>query len=115
MVLDNVSDGARLIIEGASALDTKILRHGDLYAFDIIAIPERFEKGIGESEVRHVLNRPLSQVMVDAEDRRLGKTAQQDAVELQSRGQVGPERLFDDDAGASSTTGLCELFHDRAE
>ena len=34
MVLDDVADGARLIVESASALDPEVFRHGDLHALD---------------------------------------------------------------------------------
>src|SRR5215510_12877195 len=84
MILHDVANGSRLIVEGPSALDADILSHRNLHVFDIVAIPKRLEKRVCESEVQQVLNRPLSEVMIDSEDRRLGKRLQQNAVELLS-------------------------------
>src|SRR5579872_5781479 len=41
MILDDVADGARLFIKLAPSLNAKCLRHRDLYAFDVIAVPDR--------------------------------------------------------------------------
>src|SRR5882672_2229722 len=66
MILDHVADGARLVIERAPALDPKIFGHGDLYALDMVSIPEGFEERIREPKKEHVVHWPLAQVMVDA-------------------------------------------------
>ena len=68
MILDDVADRARLVVEGASALDAEIFRHGDLHALHLVAVPERLQKRVGEAEEEHVVHRPLAQVMIDAED-----------------------------------------------
>ena len=106
MVLDHVADGAGLLVEGAAALHAEILRHGDLHALDVIAVPDRLQERVGEAEEQQVLHRALAQVMVDAEDRRLVEVAQQDAVEGLRRGEVRAERLFDDDASAAAQPDL---------
>ena len=87
-----------LVVERAAALDAEVLRHGDLHALDVVAVPERFQERVGEAEEHHVVHRPLAEVMVDAEDRRLVEGAEQDPVEFLRRGEVAAERLFDDDA-----------------
>ena len=69
MVLDHVADAADLVIEAAAAFDAEILGHGDLHAFDEIAVPDRLEEGIGEAEIEQVLDRLLAEIVVDAEDR----------------------------------------------
>src|SRR5262245_59159731 len=115
MVLDHVSYDAGLIVESASALNTKLLCHRDLHTFDIVAIPKRLEKRVRESEVEHVLNGPLSKVMVNTEYRFLGKSAGQDSIQFLSRNEVRSKRFFDDDAGTCSPAGFFELFHDRPE
>ena len=74
MILDDVADGAGLVVESAAALDAEVFRHGDLHALDVVAIPERLQERIGEAEEQHVLDRPLPKVMVDAEDRRFVET-----------------------------------------
>ena len=69
MVLDDVADGADLVVELAAALDAEILGHGDLHALDVIAVPDRLEEGVGEAEIEQVLDRFLAEIVVDAEDR----------------------------------------------
>ena len=108
MILDDVADGARLVVEGAPALDAEVLGHGDLHALDVIAIPERLQEGVGEAEEEHVVDRPLAEVVIDAEDRRLVEGAEQDAVELLRRGEVVAEGLLDDDAGAVRRSPTCQ-------
>src|SRR5262249_21123111 len=94
VVLHHIKDGARLIVEGASTLNTELLRHRDLHAFDVVAIPERLEKRVSESEVQHILNGPLPKVMVDTEYRFLWKSADQDLIQFLCRYKVGSKRLF---------------------
>src|SRR5215510_9722229 len=98
MVLHHITNGARLIVEGASALNAKLLRHRDLDTFDVVAIPERLEKRVCESEIQHILNGPLPEVMIDTEYRFLRKSADQDLIQVLCRYEVGSKRLFDDDA-----------------
>jgi hypothetical protein len=57
----------------------------------------------------------LAEVVVDAKDRRLVETSEQDPVELPRRGEIVAERLLDDDAGAVPTAGIAELLHDQLE
>jgi hypothetical protein len=71
MVLDDVADGARLIVESAPALHSEVLRHGDLHTFDLVAVPERFQERVHEPEEHEVLDRRLPEVVIDAEDRLL--------------------------------------------
>src|SRR6266550_2157473 len=100
MILNHIADCAGLIIERASALNSKVLRHSNLYALDLIAVPERFQNRILEAEEDHVVHRPLSQVMVDAEDVLLIEGAEQDPIKLLCGGEVVTEGFFNDDASA---------------
>src|SRR5262249_62394650 len=113
MVLHHIANRSRLIVKGAAALDPEILRHGDLHALDMVAIPKRLQEQIRKAEVANVMDRQLPEVMVDAEDRRLLKSRQQGLVELPGRGEVRPEGLFDDDAGVPCAPRLPEMFDDR--
>ena len=85
MVLHHVADGAGLLIEEAAALHAETLGHGDLHAFDVVAVPDRLQEGVGEAEEMQVLDRVLAEIMVDAKDRRLVEVAQQDAIESPRR------------------------------
>ena len=73
MVLHDVANRADFVIEAPAALHAEALGHRDLHAGDVIAIPDRFEEGVGEPEIEQVLDRFLAEIMVDAEDGALGK------------------------------------------
>ena len=79
MILDHIADGAGFLVEFAAAADVEVLRHRDLHAADVVAIPDRLEKRVGEARIENVLHRLLAQVMIDAEDRLFGKVLVQDA------------------------------------
>src|SRR5215472_13563161 len=115
MVLNHVADGAGLIIERPPALNPEILRHGDLYAFDLIAIPERLEERILEAEEHHVMDWSFSQIMVDAKDVLLVESAEQNLVKCLRRGKVVTEGFFDDDACAIGTIRFGQLFHNKSK
>ena len=106
MVLDDVANGASLIVESAASLHTEVFRHGDLHAFDVVSIPERLHERVGEPENHHVVHRPLAQVVVDAKDSGFGKGCMQDPIELLRRAEVIAERLLDNDA---STLGAARF------
>src|SRR5262245_11440824 len=67
MVLHYVSNRARLIVEVSAAVDTEIFGHGDLYALDVLAIPDWLDEGVTETEEQNVLDGILSEVVIDAE------------------------------------------------
>ena len=115
MVLDHVANGAGFIVESAASLHSEFLRHGDLHALDVVAIPERLHEGVGKPENDHVVHRPLAEIVVNAKDSGLGEGCMQDAVELLRRGKVMTEGLLDNDAGTLAAVRLRQLFHDRSE
>src|SRR5499426_3323118 len=115
MVLDDVTDRARLLIKSTPPLDAEVLGHGDLHTLNMVAIPERFQERIGEAEEEQVVHRPLAQVMVDAEDRLLVEGAEQRAVERLRRKAIMTERFFNDDASAVRAASFAQLFHNRLE
>ena len=49
VVLDDVADGPRLLVERAAPLDAEVLRHRDLHAFDVVAVPDRFQETCSQS------------------------------------------------------------------
>ena len=115
MILDHVADGAGPVVKGAPALDAEALRHGDLHALDMVAVPDGLQESVREAEEEHVVHRPLAEVVVDAEDRRLVEAAEQRPVQLPRRGEVRPKGFFDDHAGALGTARLGQLIHDQPE
>src|SRR5215831_394829 len=58
---------------------------------------------------------PLPKIMVDPEDRRLVKDAEQESIQLLRRGEIVAERFFDNYPGARRAARFDELFHNSAE
>src|SRR5262249_56344743 len=93
----------------------EVLRHRDLPAPGVLAVPDRLQERVGEAEEDYVLPRLLPEVVVDAEDGALVKGGQKDAVQFPGRREVVAEGLFDDDPGARRAARRGELFHDHFE
>ena len=94
MILHHVADRAGLIVKCAAALHAEILRHRDLHALDVLAIPERLEHRVGEAEEQHVVDGLLSEVMVNAEDALLVERFEQNPVEPLRRGEIACRKVF---------------------
>jgi hypothetical protein len=73
MILHHVPDGTHFFVEAAAALLSKIIGHGDLQAVDVGAVPDRLEKRVGKAKIQQILHRIFAEVMINAEDRRLGE------------------------------------------
>ncbi len=115
VVFDHVADGAGFLVKVTAPLDAEVLGHRDLHAFDIVAVPDRFEKRVLKAEVLQVPHGRFAQVVVDAEDRLLRKGGQQDLIEALGRFEIAAERLFDDHAAVLRAAGLAELLDHDAE
>jgi hypothetical protein len=96
MVLDHIAQTTGAFVKRATPLDAKVLGHRDLHAGYVIAVPDRFEERIGETEIEDIHDRLLPEIVVDAKDRVFRKHRQGDAVELPCRDQVTPKRFLDD-------------------
>ena len=99
VVLDHVPDRARLLVELPAPLDTELLGHRDLDTAHVAAVPDRLEERVGEAEEQQVLDGLLAEIMVDPEDRALGKDTMQRLVQRARRRQIPPEGLLDHHAG----------------
>ena len=66
MVLEDVADGAGLVVELAAALHAEGLGHGDLHALDVVTIPNGLEEAVGEAERQEVLDRSFAEEVIDA-------------------------------------------------
>src|SRR5215471_13641181 len=98
MILNHIADGPCLIVESTSTLNTEVLRHRDLNAFDIVTVPERLEQRVCEPEVQNILNRPFPEVVVNPEYRLFREGADQDPVQFPSRDEVSTKGLFNDNS-----------------
>src|ERR1700760_176734 len=104
MILNYVANGACFFVKSAPALNPKILRHGDLYAFHMAAIPERLQDRVGKTQKQHVMNRPLSEVMINAKDSTFIEGTQENAIKFHGRGEIPAKRLFDNYPSTLSAT-----------
>ena len=95
VVRDHVAERPGRLVEPAALLHAHRLRHGDLHVIDPVAVPDRFEQPIGETERHNALDRVLSQKVVDPEDLVLVQRAQDAGIQLARRVQAMAERLFD--------------------
>src|SRR5262245_11756014 len=98
MVLDDVANHTRFVVEAPPAFHAEIFGHRDLHVLDILPVPDWLEKRVGEAEIEDVLNSFLAEIVVDSEDRVFVEDVPEDAVQLTSGRQVAPERFLDDDA-----------------
>ena len=98
VVLHHVAEHAVVVEVAAAVLHPEPLRHGDLHAVDVAAVPVGFENHVGEAENHDVLHRLLTEVMVDAVDLPFLQVAVQFAVQFACAIKVAAERFLDDDA-----------------
>src|SRR5262249_14327366 len=94
MVLDDVADRSRLLVEASAALHPEMLSHCDVHARHVVAIPERLEKRVRKAEVKEVLHRFLAEEVIDSIDRRFREGLVQRLVEGLRRREIAAERFL---------------------
>src|SRR5450830_53411 len=115
MILHDVAQTAGAFIERSATLNIKLLGQGNLYARDLITVPDWFEKRVRETKVQDVHNGFFSQKVIDAEDRLLGEEFQRDAVELTCRCQIPAERFLDNHSCSAGQSGRAQTLNDCRE
>ena len=99
MVLHHVAQSAgSVIITAATAFHAEVFGAGDLDVADVLAVPERFEDGVGETQHHQVLRGFLAEIVVDPIGVPLFKRGVDDFVEMPGGGEIGAERFLDDHA-----------------
>ena len=100
VVLHDVANGAKLLVEPAATLDAERLGHRDLDALDVVAIPDRLEEAVREPEVQ----RDSAPAPCRGSDRSGKWTTRERTgeapVELERRGEVAAERFLEHHARA---------------
>ena len=97
MVLEHVPQYSSTIVIASASPHRHFLCDRDLYVVDKIAIPDRFKDAVREAQHEQVLNRFLTEVVIDSVDLLLGEDAVQRLVEVVCGVVVVAEGLFDDD------------------
>ena len=113
MVLHHISDCADFIIKFSSSRDTELLGHRNLNAMDVVAVPDRFEKGVGEAKEEEILNRLFAKIMVYPEDIGFRKDRAQRGVQGSGGGEISSKRLLKNNPGVVCTACLLQSFNDR--
>src|SRR5205085_1501665 len=88
VVLDDVAQGPRPLVEAAPVPHPERLGHRDLHVVDVAPVPQGLEDGVGEAQGEDVLDRLLPQVVADAVHLPLLERLVHDAVELGRRRPV---------------------------
>ena len=96
-------------------LDAEVLRHRDLHAFDVVAVPDRLEHRVGEPQVEDLLQAHLSQVVVDPVQLGLVDVLVQFLGQGAGGGSVISERLLHHDPPRRGQASLGQALDDRAE
>ncbi len=115
MVLNDVADRPDAVVERAPPLDPEVLGERDLDRVDVLAAPDGLEERVREAEVDDVLDGLLPEEVVDAVEPVLGKDRRQALVQLPRRGQIGAERLLDDEPRVVREPRARELLGDLEE
>src|SRR5690606_31295034 len=100
VVLNDVAQAAGAFIESAARFDTKGFRQRDLDTVDVIPIPDRLEKRIGEAKIQDVHDRFLAQEVIDAVNGLFWENRAGNAIQVVCGSEVAPERFFKNHAGA---------------
>ena len=98
MVGHHVAKCARRVVVAAALFHADILSHSNLHVVDIAAVPDRFKDSVRESKHQNVLNRLLSQIVIDAIDLMLLQAGAQTPIQSSGRIEAGTKGLLDDHA-----------------
>jgi len=107
----HVAVGAGGFVERGALAEAERLRHVDLHVVDEVAVPDRLEQAVRESEREDVLRWLLAEVVIDAKDLLLREYFVQLRVELDGAREIGAERLLHDDARLGDQARLAQRAH----
>src|ERR1700721_4054758 len=115
VVLNHIAQTAGCLVKSASRANAELFTERDLDAGDVVAVPDRFEEGVGKTEVEDVHDRFFAEEVINAEDRVLRKDRAGNLVQGACRGQVAAEGLLDDDARVAGKAFCAESMNHRPE
>ena len=115
MVDHHVAQRADGIVEVPAILDAEVLRHRDLHALDVVAVPHRLQHPVGEPQKQDLLETHLPEVMIDPEELGLLHVLVQLLGQRPGRGVIVAERLLHHDPRGVRQPGLGKALDDRRE
>src|SRR5437763_8457587 len=95
MIRHHVSKRAGLLVISAALLHAHFLRGGDLHAFDVTPVPDRFKNAVTESKDEDVLHGFLAEIMIDSINLIFLQYSFDIAIQFLCRLEVRAEGLFD--------------------
>ncbi len=120
MILHDIPQGAALFVIGTAPFHAEGFANGNLDMVDIIVVPDRLEDHVGKPEDQQVLDRFLTEVMVDPVDLAFLESGLDGLVELSGGIQVAAEGFFHNQPGpaalgriASGQPRLVKLIYHR--
>src|SRR5690606_19649783 len=120
VVLNDVSGSADSVVVPGATTDSDVLSHADLDVVNVVRVPDRLKHLVRETESQNVLDRFLTQVVVDTEHRVGRKDRFDDGVELTCGFEVRPEWFLNDNPSPLAVlrlghSGAAELLRDFGE
>ena len=118
MILHHVTQRPRLVEIACARADPLALGDRDLHVIDIVAVPDRLDERVGETEDQQVLDRLLAEVVIDAVDLVLAEILVQLEVQHARALEILAEGLLDHDAmlcEAAAEAGIVKMRYDRQE
>ncbi len=112
---DHVPERPGLLEERGAALDREGLGDVDLHVGDVVAVPDGLEEPVREPQREDVVDRLLSQEVVDPEDLGLVEARADGLVERAGGREVAAERLLADDLGVLVQAARPEHLDHRGE
>ena len=98
VVDDDVAQRAHRVVEVPAILDAEALRHRDLHARDVRAVPERLEHRVRKAQVEQLVGAHLAEEVVDPVELVLIDVAVDFRGQRACGGEVVTEGLLHDDA-----------------
>ena len=116
VVLHHVPERAVLVVIAAPLAHPDAFGGGDLDVVDMVAVPDRLKKRVGEAERHQVLHRFLTEIMVDPVKLAFVEGGGELRVERLRAGEVASERFFHHQPGFRRREArLADPLTDRAE
>src|ERR1700686_2027603 len=108
VVFDHVADRPGVVVELPPPLDPELFCHCNLHTLDVIPVPDRLQKAVGEAKEQKIEDRLFTEVVVDTKDSRFRKHGMKSSIQLLRRGKIMSKGLFDNDSRIFHAVRLCE-------
>ena len=102
MILKHIAQSSGGFVIPRTRSDPQRLGRGNFDVFDVVPVPQRLEDAVRETCYQHVLNRLLTQIMIDTVDLFFVEITKQFAIQLHRARVIVSERFFDNQSFPSS-------------